>query len=606
MNKTIIININSIVFHIEEDAYETLRSYMIEIKRHFGKSEDSREILEDIENRIAEMFSERIQTGRKEVINREDVDQVIAQMGRVSDFETEFNEEPRVEEPASAQAAFSSEPQPEEPAFGGEAQAEEQKVDSEPSFTEYLTSKKLMRDPDDKIIGGVCSGLGHYFNIEAKWVRIIFVLFFLFGGSGVLLYFVLMAVMPKAITRADRLAMRGEQPNLQNFKKSFDEEMKGVRENFSGAGEHFNRGARSVGDSLGRIFSVIGKVLAVLLLIFAGLNVVGIFIFFVFNALNLMGYQNPIFFPPLEIMDSTSGFFALLAGTLAVGIPFLALFFIMLRVVFKSNPMNNYASMSLWAAWVGSIVMILYFVIVTNQDFIEESTISVEKPLEKKDTYILSMNDVRVIKTSDEEFSKKNLNLGKYGLIGNHLRDDIGIRFEPLDSLKAPYLQYNYQAKGNSYGDASARASKIKYQVVQNGENILFDSHFALQEKQLIRDQRVQMVVYLPVGTTVMLNRDLDYKVRDIWAYDCRVNDEAKYAEFTMTKDGLKCVAKLKEEKEKALEDAKEDAEKRAKEAKERAEDLEKEAKELEKEKKKENSEAAAGDGESSAADSRA
>src|SRR5690606_22459698 len=89
MNKTIIININSIVFHIEEDAYETLRSYMIEIKRHFGKSEDSKEILEDIENRIAEMFSERIQLGRKEVINMEDVSLVISQMGRVSDFEAE-------------------------------------------------------------------------------------------------------------------------------------------------------------------------------------------------------------------------------------------------------------------------------------------------------------------------------------------------------------------------------------------------------------------------------------------------------------------------------------------------------------------------------------
>ena len=77
MNKTIIININSIVFHIEEDAYEILRSYMIDIKKHFGHSEESKEILEDIENRIAEMFSERIQSGRKEVINLDDVQEVI-------------------------------------------------------------------------------------------------------------------------------------------------------------------------------------------------------------------------------------------------------------------------------------------------------------------------------------------------------------------------------------------------------------------------------------------------------------------------------------------------------------------------------------------------
>jgi phage shock protein PspC (stress-responsive transcriptional regulator) len=308
---------------------------MIEIKRHFGNSEDSREILEDIENRIAEMFSERIQTGRKEVINREDVDQVIAQMGRVSDFDAELGDEPKVEskvetDPKAAFADTAEQVNSDEPEF-----KENPEQGSDYGFTEYLTSKKLMRDMDDKVLSGVCSGLAHYFNIEAKWVRIIFVLFFLFGGSGVLLYFVLWAVMPKATTRADKLAMRGEQANLHNFKKSFDEEMKGVRENFSGAGEHISRGARSVGDSLGSFFSVIGKILAVLVLIWAGLSIIGIFVFFVFNVLNIMGYQNPMFFPPLEVLDPASAFFAILAGTVAIIIPLLAIFFIMLRVIFK-------------------------------------------------------------------------------------------------------------------------------------------------------------------------------------------------------------------------------------------------------------------------------
>src|SRR5690606_2556989 len=233
MNKTIIININSIVFHIEEDAYEILRSYMIEIKRHFGNSEDSREILEDIENRIAEMFSERIQSGRKEVINHEDVSQVIGQMGRVSDFETELGQEPLTDS-----SDFSS-ADPKAP------NQEDHATDTEPNYIPFMTSKKLMRDMDDKVFGGVCSGLSHYFNIDSKWVRIIFVLFFLFGGSGILLYLVLWAVMPKAMNRADKLAMRGEQANLHNFKKSYDAEMKDGRENFTGTEEHTNRGARS-------------------------------------------------------------------------------------------------------------------------------------------------------------------------------------------------------------------------------------------------------------------------------------------------------------------------------------------------------------------------
>src|ERR1700753_1690947 len=87
MNKTIIININGTVFHIEEDAYEVLKNYMTEVKRHFANAEDSFEITTDIENRIAEMFSEMLNEN-KQVIVTADVNMVIAQMGTVEDFET--------------------------------------------------------------------------------------------------------------------------------------------------------------------------------------------------------------------------------------------------------------------------------------------------------------------------------------------------------------------------------------------------------------------------------------------------------------------------------------------------------------------------------------
>src|SRR5690606_31745058 len=138
MNRTIIININGIVFHIEEDAYEVLRSYMIAVKKHFGHTEDSHEIVGDVENRIAEMYNERIVQGKKEVITMQDVNEVTAQMGSVDDFETEETTAPFTE------------PSYEMPPMSGE--------------------RKLMRDPDDKVFGGVCSGLGHYFGIEAKWI----------------------------------------------------------------------------------------------------------------------------------------------------------------------------------------------------------------------------------------------------------------------------------------------------------------------------------------------------------------------------------------------------------------------------------------------------
>ncbi|WP_293935227.1 PspC domain-containing protein [Sphingobacterium sp. UBA6645] len=586
MNRTIIININSIVFHIEEDAYEILRSYMIEIKRHFGKTADSKEILEDIENRIAEMFAEKIQSGRKEVINVQDVNEVIGQMGRVSDFDMDFQEDTREEHEPQFAAATEGEPSDvfEEPV----EEAKQEEPYSEPAFS-YATSKKLMRDMDDRIFGGVCSGLGHYFNLESKWIRIIFVLFFLFGGSGVLLYVVLWAVMPRALTRADKMAMRGEAANLQNFKKSFDEEMKGLGENFSGAGEHFNRGVRTVGDLLGRMFSMFGKFLAIILLISFGFAIIGLFITFVFCTLNLLGIKNDIMIPPLEVMTPVSAFFALLAGFMAIGIPTFALFYIMLRIVFKVQRMNNYLSMTLFATWIVSIVMILYFVVITQQEFKEVSTISVEKPLDKSASYVFTENDVRVIKASDEEFNKKKFNINVKGEnLADYLKRDISIRFEALDSLKAPYIQYNYRAKGNTYKEASDRASRISYQVKQDKNLVTFDSHFAMNEQDKFRDQHVGMVVYLPVGTKVSLNKSLHSKVHDISAWECsRYDEEAKSTEWIMTANGLRCILKMEDDRLKAEEKAKEETEdiedEIDKKAKELEEAAEKKAKELEK-----------------------
>src|SRR3954465_4302150 len=92
MNKTIIININGFIFHIEEDAYEILKNYMTDVKRHFLNSADSLEITTDIENRIAEMFTEILAAENKQVIIEPDVKQVVEQMGSVADFESSDDE----------------------------------------------------------------------------------------------------------------------------------------------------------------------------------------------------------------------------------------------------------------------------------------------------------------------------------------------------------------------------------------------------------------------------------------------------------------------------------------------------------------------------------
>src|SRR5690606_8332665 len=185
-----------------------------------------------------EMFNDRIVQGKKEVITMQDVNDVTAQMGRVSDFETEGQE---------ADTGYAA--------------------DEAYDFAPNSGDRKLMRDPDDKVFGGICSGLGHYFGIEARWIRLILVLLFIFGGTGLLLYIILWIVMPLARTRADRMAMRGEAPNLQNFKRSFQEEMEGLRSNFTGAEAGIKRGLHSAGNFIVRAFIVLVKIVGVLVIV---------------------------------------------------------------------------------------------------------------------------------------------------------------------------------------------------------------------------------------------------------------------------------------------------------------------------------------------------
>jgi hypothetical protein len=149
MKKTLTINLSGLVFHIDDDAYEKLYAYLTQINRHFGNDAEAKEIVEDIENRIAEIFTEKIKSGG-EVINLDHVNEVIVIMGTPE--------------------AISNEEEEKQPAAGKKFY--------------HTGGKRLYRDPEDKVLGGVCGGLGAYFSIDPVIIRIIFALIFFLGGNG--------------------------------------------------------------------------------------------------------------------------------------------------------------------------------------------------------------------------------------------------------------------------------------------------------------------------------------------------------------------------------------------------------------------------------------
>lgn len=186
MKQTISINLAGLVFHIEKDAFDQLQHYLDQVKQHLENNESREEILQDIESRIAEIFQER--TGsRKEAVTIEDMQAVKSSLGEPEAFST-----------------------------GNSNSEDEQKEEKT-----YTRKGQIHRDVDNKVIGGVCSGIGQYYGFDPLWLRLAFVLAVLLSGTGILVYLILWIIIPAAKTPVQKMEMRGERVTVSNIKKSF-------------------------------------------------------------------------------------------------------------------------------------------------------------------------------------------------------------------------------------------------------------------------------------------------------------------------------------------------------------------------------------------------
>ena len=194
MKITVSINIGGYSFNIDEDAYAELKRYLRNLELHFAGEESSSEILSDIESRMAELFRAKL-TGYKQVINIDDVHQVISILGTPEDISD-------TERPTTRDK-FSS-----------------------PGY------HRMYRDTDHRVIGGVCSGMAAYWDIELWLVRVIFFVLLLMG-VGILIYLILYIVLPEAKTTAEKIEMKGNPVNIHNIKDSVKKEFDSVRKNMN-------------------------------------------------------------------------------------------------------------------------------------------------------------------------------------------------------------------------------------------------------------------------------------------------------------------------------------------------------------------------------------
>ncbi len=203
MKKTININLGGHPITIDEDAFEVLDQYLARIDNYFAQSEGREEIVHDIETRIAELFLKEMKG--QHIVSVKEVQQVIEIMGVPEDF-------------GGDRANTKSD-------FEGESKDDSYRRESRGSQP-HRTTKRLFRDPSDKVIGGVASGLAAYLGIQDPvWMRIIFVLLFFTTGVGLLVYIIMWIIVPKAKTASDRLAMRGAPINVESIAHNVEEEV---------------------------------------------------------------------------------------------------------------------------------------------------------------------------------------------------------------------------------------------------------------------------------------------------------------------------------------------------------------------------------------------
>jgi len=313
MKKALHISIAETLFTIEEDAYAILDTYLSSIRTHFKAASGGDDIISDIENRIAEQFSEM---GTK-IITTKEVDSVIATMGKVEDFD------PTKEHPGTTSA-------------------------------DVRTNKKLYRDPSKQIIAGVCSGIAAYIGTDPLWIRIIFVLLTLFTqGIGIILYIILMIAIPKAATASQKLEMEGSPVTIDTISKNVKEKAEEIRKMHGSKIMHILSLPFAV---LKKVVDFIIKYIAPIVRIIAGViaavaATAGMVALSVIAPLILTNGSTYVGFPLAETISPALFYFAIVSAYITLFIPCIVVFILAMSILRKKFLLGTVMGATLFILW---------------------------------------------------------------------------------------------------------------------------------------------------------------------------------------------------------------------------------------------------------------
>ncbi len=520
MKKTLTINLGGIVFHIDEDAYTLLNQYLEKLKNHFSREQGSDEILNDIEARIAEILQEK-QSETKQVITIEDVNAVIAIMGQPVEIDQEEGPKKQQNSPGSEKG-----------------------------------DKRFFRNPDEKVIAGVCSGIAAYFHLDPVWVRLIFLVFIAAGGSGILLYIVLWIVIPEAQSTTDKLEMRGKKINISNIQQSMRDEISDLGGRIGSMASESASTIRRAGAGSSSVFEVIGKGVAEVLTFFWKVLVILTGIILILFGITLLlalvaytlGWTGGIYSDNDFTVLSFPSLAKLLVGCnmpvvylqlvilVVLGIPVFMMFYNGLRMVFRFDRIRH-LGLTMFNIWLVGLFFLAWSALrVFNlYKFEDEKQIEIALVQPACDTLFVSLfqDDPGMKYIKDEQYMLP----GEWKTVITDERElyvvpKISIE-EAGDSLFS--ISQVTMARGKSRIEARQHLTGVRFQSATSGSTLRISPFARLPREECWRGQVVNLTLRVPKGKFIHFDREFQY-LRPSWHY---MLSESKESTFQMTDSGI-------------------------------------------------------------------
>jgi len=531
MNKILNINLGGYALTIDDDAYEHLQAYLESIRRRFSESEGRDEIVNDIEARIGELIHEGM--GSRTIVMLPDVEAAVQVMGKPE----EFGGEPA--EPTNSSGGKGS--------SGGSGW--------KPGQSSFRTGKRLFRDEEDAVAGGVCSGLSAYFGIQDPvWLRLAFVvLAFPTFGFWPFAYLLLWILVPPAKSAADRLSMRGEPINADNIAREIEEGFERLSTKVKEAG-----GKAGAQSTVTTGLSVIGQVFAFAVRLFVKFWVVIALLIAVALFVGLLGgWMGGIwglvslgpyigYVSPLSSAGNWVGFANLF---FILGIPVIGLCLMFTRILLKVRIPR----------WLGGMLTVFWFINLfsaftllakASGDYRRSGTLNKTIDLSSIQSDTLRIGSATLWPDSDEEedihwsfgwFRERNLHFNGDQL---ELNGPVEIRVRRSTSGRFECIQ-NITARGATRNDALQYASQTPYSITTDGNLLRIPTSYTIEKGSRWRVQMIKIIIGVPDGKSIIFDKNIysyggaemdEYADRD-GNYISRRPDQM----FRMTRDGLVC-----------------------------------------------------------------